>query len=198
MVATVLLHIDHMNDWNGYITKLSSWASELQLSGDLLFPSNQKPQPRNIFVIVDGKETSMLNEFLRRLRSKNVDVTIRGLPCKERQSAVVWEQSSDNSSGSNLSIVQEGADASWSGLKVVKLYSATRNPCSHLAEAVDHVLGNRPDDGAVIVEHIRAYMKRRDENKVKNNRIKNKKRARAETDSLASWLAGTGSCPGCR
>ena len=117
-------------------------------------------------------------------------MTIKGQPCKERQSTVVWEHSSSESAKSDASIEQRVVDTSSSGLEVVKLCSATRNPCSHLAEAIDYVLQNRPQDGELLVEHIRAHMKRRDETKAKN-----KKRTRTESNTLTSWLVD-GKSPG--
>ena len=78
-LRTTLLHIDHMNDSQGYLGKLRGFASQLNMGGVILFPMDARPRPRHIFAVLDG-DPSSTREFLKRLRTENVDVNIRGAP----------------------------------------------------------------------------------------------------------------------
>jgi len=146
--CTGLLHIDHMNDYSSYIKLLLQWAQQLQVKGCILFPENSKPRPRNIFVVMDGAQGS-INEFLRRLRTENVDVTIKGHPCKERQSTLVSEIEID-----------PNQQPSSGDLQLVQL-SGTRNPLAHLPEASSWLLRNRSQDGPVLIELMNLHLQSR-------------------------------------
>jgi hypothetical protein len=85
---TTLVHFDHMNDHKGYSKLLSTWARQLRLGGVLFLSLHCTPRPRNLFLVLDAK-CEGTDEFLTRLRTQNVDVNMRGQPCKERMSQVV-------------------------------------------------------------------------------------------------------------
>ena len=73
-------------------------------------------------------------EFLTRLRSQNVDVTIRGQPCKERQSTVVAElplmhaASTDDGVGAFTVVETEGAKGSQSHMPFVRQWLNEHRP----------------------------------------------------------------------
>ena len=88
---TTLLHLDHMNDYRGYTKQLCGWARQLKLGGVIFLSLHCDPRPRHIFAVLDSVSDGGTGEFLTRLRTQNVDVTVRGQPCKERMSTVVQE-----------------------------------------------------------------------------------------------------------
>ena len=85
---TTLLHFDHMNDYRGYTKLLNKWTKQLKLGGAIFLSLHCKPRPRHIFAVLDAPNGGT-SEFLHRLRTQNVDVNMRGQPCKERMSTVV-------------------------------------------------------------------------------------------------------------
>ena len=97
--TTLLLHLDHMNDPKGYCALLCDWSRQLSISGPLFVPFDERHQsltdtkrrPRHVLAVLDCASPEGGKEFLRRLRTQNVDVTVRGQPCKERMSTVVAE-----------------------------------------------------------------------------------------------------------
>ena len=97
--TTLLLHLDHMNDPKGYCALLCDWSRQLSISGPLFVPFDERHQsltdtkrrPRHVLAVLDCTSPDGGKEFLRRLRTQNVDVTVRGQPCKERMSTVVAE-----------------------------------------------------------------------------------------------------------
>ena len=87
---TTLLHFDHMNDYRGYTKLLQKWCAQLRLGGVIFLSLHCEPRPRHIFAVLDSPATmGGTGEFLTRLRSQNVDVNMRGQPCKERMATVV-------------------------------------------------------------------------------------------------------------
>ena len=89
---TTLIHLDHMNDYKGYTKLLAKWAKQLKLGGVLFLSLNCQPRPRHIFCLLDSPQVlGGTGEFLTRLRTRNVDVNSRGVPCKERMSTIVAE-----------------------------------------------------------------------------------------------------------
>ena len=156
---TTVLHIDHMNDYKKYTKLLQKWAMQLDVQGCILFPEDARPRPRHVFVVMDAEHSSV-HEFLRRLRTENVDVTIRGTPCKERQSNVVAEMETtprENEHGPGLHILN---------------LMATRNPLSHLPQGYDWLLQNRLHDGPAVVKHMRDYMNMLQEQKKASKRMR--------------------------
>jgi len=121
---TTLIHFDHMNNFKGYTKLLSKWAKQLRLGGVIFLPRNCKPRPRHIFAILDSAELSgETSEFLTRLRTQNVDVNSRGVPCKERMSTVVSEFSRlipKGASGEFRIISVEGASGSQAHIPFVE------------------------------------------------------------------------------
>jgi len=90
---TTIVHLDHMNDYKGYCKTLGKWCKQLKIGGVLFLATHHKPRPRHIFTLIDAPTTchSQVDEFLQRLRTQNVDVNMKGQPCKERMSTVVAE-----------------------------------------------------------------------------------------------------------
>merc|ERR1719191_107845 len=86
---TLLLHLDHMNDAKRYCGLLCEWSRELAISGALFVPfdarhqslTDSKRRPRHILAVLDCSSPAGGSEFLRRLRTEDVDVTVRGEPC---------------------------------------------------------------------------------------------------------------------
>ena len=88
----LILLIDHMNDSRGYTKKLSFWAKQLGLMGIQLFrsPSMASSEHRveDVIVMLHGCCRDV-SEWLCRLRTRKVDVNVRGSACKERKSTVI-------------------------------------------------------------------------------------------------------------
>ena len=124
---TTLLHLDHMNDHKGYTKLLSLWTKQCRLTGVLFLSLHCDPRPRHIWCILDSPSAlgGGTGEFLSRLRSNNVDVNMRGQPCKERMSTVVADVSStlatELSLGDGLQIIEtEGAKGSQTHMPFVR------------------------------------------------------------------------------
>lgn len=89
---TTLFHLDHMNDHRGYqaVGKVGEATEARRRS----IPFVALPAAAEAHLLPLGFATGALGgtgEFLTRLRTRDVDVTIRGKPCKERMSTVVAE-----------------------------------------------------------------------------------------------------------
>lgn len=132
---TTLLHLDHMNDHKGYTKLLCKWCSQLKLGGVIFLSLHCDPRPRHIFAVLDAPSVMAgTGEFLTRLRSQNVDVTIRGQPCKERQSTVVAElplmhaASTDDGVGAFTVVETEGAKGSQSHMPFVRQWLNEHRP----------------------------------------------------------------------
>jgi len=91
----VFIKLDHMRQKTSYVKILKKWASQLGISGRVLFP------PKNVFIIIDGLSDS-IDEFLRLLRTQKVDVNSKGEPCKERESDILAEHSMGTDKASPL------------------------------------------------------------------------------------------------
>ena len=81
----LLLHLDHMRNSKQYLKTLKSWAKELGLFCKIWLRTENY---RGIPLLVIGREND-LNEFEKRLRSRNVDVDSKGKPCKEKMMKVL-------------------------------------------------------------------------------------------------------------
>ena len=82
--------LDHMRNEQKYLKLLNSWAKELALYGTILHTG-----PHFIYVVIselDDCGGASLNEFLKRWRTRNVDVDSLGRPCKERLLTVLYQQ----------------------------------------------------------------------------------------------------------
>ena len=93
-----VVHIDHMNDAEGYTKLLHRWTSQLGVTAWLIFANGRRssikpPASRvtNVFCVLRGPMTSV-KAFLQRLRTQMVDVDKSGRPCKERQATVHWQE----------------------------------------------------------------------------------------------------------
>ena len=134
---TTIVHLDHMNDSKGYCKTLSRWCQNLKLGGVLFLATHHKPRPRHIFALIDAPSScqSQTDDFLQRLRTQNVDVNMRGQPCKERMSTVVatlpapskYISAIDNSLG--LQIVEtEGSKKSQTHMPFVRQWLKDYRP----------------------------------------------------------------------
>ena len=160
--TTLLLHLDHMNDPKGYCALLCDWSRQLSISGPLFVPFDERHQsltdtkrrPRHVLAVLDCTSPDGGKEFLRRLRTQNVDVTVRGQPCKERMSTVVAE----------LALSDDGfpAQAAAPGLELIRLDGAA-GPQAHIVEVRRWLRAARPGDADTIIamfdEHLDATTK---------------------------------------
>lgn len=137
---TTLLHFDHMNDYKGYTKLLKKWCGQLRLGGVIFLSLHCDPRPRHIFAILDSPKTmGGTGEFLTRLRSQNVDVNMRGQPCKERMSTVVADlplalAASSDEVGMLAVVETEGAKGSQTHMPFVRQWLLSHRPAD--AEAL--------------------------------------------------------------
>ena len=157
-IQTTVIHFDHMNDYQGYTKLLSKWTKQLRLGGVLFLSLHCKPRPRHIFAVLDsppigGGGTA---EFLTRLRTQNVDVNMRGKPCKERMSTVIAEFPSlllstttvdDNWEHEQMSSI---GDIVLDGFKVVES-EGTKGSQTHMPYVRDWIREFRPEDAETII-----------------------------------------------
>lgn len=140
---TTLLHLDHMNDHKGYTKLMCTWAKQLRLGGVIFLSLHCSPRPRHIFAVLDSPTVlGGTGEFLLRLRTQNVDVNMRGQPCKERMSTVVIElpfAAGDGCVGAFEVVETEGASGSQSHLPFVRAWLHENRPADApaLVSAID-------------------------------------------------------------
>lgn len=131
---TTLLHFDHMNDYKGYTKLLQKWCGQLRLGGVIFLSLHCDPRPRHIFAVLDSPTTmGGTGEFLTRLRTLNVDVNMRGQPCKERMSTVVTDlplalAMSSDGVGELVVVETEGAKGSQSHMPYVRQWLLSHRP----------------------------------------------------------------------
>lgn len=159
--STILLHLDHMNDVKGYCGLLCEWSRQLSLDGVLFVPRDErhraltdtKRRPRHVLAVLDCSSPEDGKEFLRRLRTQNVDVTVRGVPCREKMSTVVAELTT----GARAKGASEAK-----GLELIQL-DGSAGPQAHMPDVRDWLRTARPDDAEDIIarfeEHLDATTK---------------------------------------
>ena len=85
-----IIEIDHMRERRAYCKLLESWASEVGLTGRILFiGKSAKPK---ILVFLESEESKNLGEFVKRLGTVKVDVDSQGRPCKEKMKNVICSE----------------------------------------------------------------------------------------------------------
>ena len=134
---TTVVHLDHMNDFKGYTKILSKWCKQLKLGGCIFLATHHKPRPRHIFTLIDAPSSgqAQTDEFLQRLRTQNVDVNMRGQPCKERMPTVVatlpaptkYIEAIDDSLGLQI-IETEGSNKSQTHMPFVRQWLKDYRP----------------------------------------------------------------------
>lgn len=84
-----IMRIDHMRARDSYLKSLKKWSEQLQTNTIVLFSR------RLILLTIRGMDTS-IEEFIKRLRSRKVDIDAAGKPCKERMMSVLCNQPHDS------------------------------------------------------------------------------------------------------
>ncbi|XP_006977906.2 RWD domain-containing protein 3 [Peromyscus maniculatus bairdii] len=79
-----LLHLDHMRARTRYVKTVEKWASELRLTGRLMFAG------RTILLLLQGDRSS-IKEYLILQKTSKVDVDSSGKKCKEKMISVLSE-----------------------------------------------------------------------------------------------------------
>ena len=101
-LSQVLLFIDHMNDSTTYLKKVDGWASDLGLTGLILYRMRTKPvnatsagasvnpkgRAEDIFVFLESRGEDGTRDFLTRLRTSKMTSQDR----HERKSTVLWNR----------------------------------------------------------------------------------------------------------
>lgn len=77
--------IDHMRQKKKYCNLLTSWVSELNIFGCLLF------YKKWIFLLLQGSKKHV-KEFITRHKTVCIDVDSTGKPCKEKMSKILFEE----------------------------------------------------------------------------------------------------------
>lgn len=87
---TTVIILDHINDTKKYYKLLAKWSQQLNLSCIVLAksPTNAKGD-RTKHVVLIIQSVTENSEFLRRLKTENVDVNLAGKPCKERCASTI-------------------------------------------------------------------------------------------------------------
>jgi hypothetical protein len=131
---TTLLHLDHMNDYKGYTKLLQKWCSQLRLGGVIFLSLHCDPRPRHVFAVLDSPMSlGGTGEFLTRLRTQNVDVNMRGQPCRERMSTVIADLPRGlpmpvDGVGTLVVVETEGAKGSQTHMPFVRQWLLTHRP----------------------------------------------------------------------
>jgi len=157
-----LIRIDHMNDQKGYQKLLKKWASQLGLRGVLYWKMGER-RVEDVFVaLVGDHDGEQIKEFSTRLRTQYVDVNLRGIRCRERQSKVIWESTSFVSStnistfGVGLSIFEYKEELS-------------------MVEGVEALLGKDVNLCQLLQDKCRNSKGKNNRNSRKGRKLKNKK-----------------------
>ncbi|CAH6789110.1 RWD domain-containing protein 3 [Phodopus roborovskii] len=79
-----LLHLDHMRARTKYVKTLEKWASDLRLTGRLMFMG------KTILILLQG-DRSNIKEYLILQKTSKVDVDSSGKKCKEKMISVLSE-----------------------------------------------------------------------------------------------------------
>ncbi|XP_004635754.1 RWD domain-containing protein 3 [Octodon degus] len=79
-----LLHLDHMRARTKYIKTVEKWASDLRLTGRLMFLG------KIILILLQGDRNS-IKEYLVLQKTSKVDVDSNGKKCKEKMMSVLFE-----------------------------------------------------------------------------------------------------------
>ncbi|XP_055484007.1 RWD domain-containing protein 3 isoform X2 [Psammomys obesus] len=79
-----LLHLDHMRARTKYVKAVEKWASELRLTGRLMFMG------KIILILLQG-DRSNIKEYLILQKTSKVDVDSSGKKCKEKMISVLSE-----------------------------------------------------------------------------------------------------------
>ena len=85
-VHVCIAKLDHMRNKHKYLKLLNSWAKELAIHGIILHTGSH-----SIYVVISGTSSSSVGEFLKRWRTRNVDVDSQGRPCKEKLLSVLCQ-----------------------------------------------------------------------------------------------------------
>ncbi|XP_053447009.1 RWD domain-containing protein 3 isoform X2 [Nycticebus coucang] len=79
-----LLHLDHMRAKTKYVKTVEKWASDLRLTGRLMFLG------KIILILLQGDRSS-IKEYLILQKTSKVDVDSSGKKCKEKMISVLFE-----------------------------------------------------------------------------------------------------------
>ncbi|KAG8511069.1 RWD domain-containing protein 3, partial [Galemys pyrenaicus] len=79
-----LLHLDHMRAKSKYVRTVERWASDLKLTGRLMFMG------KIILILLQGDRNS-IKEYLILQKTSKVDVDSSGKKCKEKMISVLFE-----------------------------------------------------------------------------------------------------------
>uniref|UniRef100_A0A8C3YG84 RWD domain-containing protein 3 n=1 Tax=Catagonus wagneri TaxID=51154 RepID=A0A8C3YG84_9CETA len=79
-----LLHLDHMRAKTKYVRTVEKWASELRLTGRLMFLG------KVILILLQGDRNN-IKEYLILQKTSKVDVDSSGKKCKEKMISVLFE-----------------------------------------------------------------------------------------------------------
>lgn len=80
-----IMTIDHMRCRDSYLKNLKKWSGQLQTNTLVLFCGK--------IILVTLKESDIsIEEFIKRLRSRKVDIDSAGKPCKERMMSILCNE----------------------------------------------------------------------------------------------------------
>jgi len=85
-----LIEIDHMRNQTKYVKYLQAWASQLSISLLILHLEFLSKH----WILLNYTEDNELKQFMKNLKTQNVDVDSKGKPCKERLSTILCSRSS--------------------------------------------------------------------------------------------------------
>ena len=85
-----LIEIDHMRNQTKYVKHLQAWTSQLSISILILHVEFLAKH----WILVNYTEENELKQFMKNLKTQNVDVDSKGKPCKERLSTILCTKSS--------------------------------------------------------------------------------------------------------
>jgi hypothetical protein len=93
ILTTSVILLDHMHSIRRYHGNLSKWTVDLNMSGLLLTTrvgTNTDASGKAMIILQTRHDEDSIGEFVKLLRTSNVDIDSRGKPCKERMASTLF------------------------------------------------------------------------------------------------------------
>ena len=113
----LVIKIDHMRNSSDYVKTLEKWCDQLGVQAVLFISSDQ-----GLVFLLEG-EKSNTSHFILNWKTSNIDVDIRGRPCKERMITILYRSSLEKDERMLGELTQE----TFQIIKVDVIMSAFKN-----------------------------------------------------------------------
>ena len=93
-LTTSVILLDHIHSIRRYHRNISKWMADLDMSGLLLTTragtNNADASGKAMIILQTKRGDDSIGEFVKLLRTSNVDIDSRGKPCKERMASTLF------------------------------------------------------------------------------------------------------------